>query len=62
MILVANRILHNCQLKNKSMKVKLNKTKNIDSNFLRLSPPNEKEKEIFDSLILEDKSVEFWQS
>ena len=41
------------------MKVKLNKSKNIDSKILRLSPPNEKEKELFNSSIREDESIEF---
>ena len=41
------------------MKVKLNKSKNIDSKILRLSPPNEKEKELSNSSIREDESIEF---
>ena len=38
---------------------KMEQVKNIDSKILRLSSPNEKEKEIPDSLICEDKSIEF---
>ena len=41
------------------MKVKLNKSKNIDSEILRLNPPNEKEKELSNSSIREDESIEF---
>ena len=41
------------------MKVKLNKSKNIDSKILRLSPPNEKGKELSNSSIREDEYVEF---
>ena len=41
------------------MKVKLNKSKNIDSKILRLSPPNEKEKYFSNSSIREDESIEF---
>ena len=41
------------------MKVKLNKSKNIDSKILRLNPPNEKEKELSNSSIREDESIEF---
>ena len=41
------------------MKVKLNKSKNIDSKILRLSPPNKKEKELSNSSIREDESIEF---
>ena len=41
------------------MKVKLNKSKNTDSEILRLNPPNEKEKELSNSSIREDESIEF---
>ena len=41
------------------MKVKLNKSKIIDSKILRLSPQNEKEKELSNSSIREDESIKF---
>ena len=41
------------------MKVILNKAKSIESEILRFSPPNEKEKELSDSSIREDESIAF---
>ena len=38
---------------------KIKQVKNIDSKILRLCPPNEKEKELSDSLIRVDESIEF---
>ena len=38
---------------------KIKQVKNIDSKILRLSPPNEKEKELYDNFIREDESIEF---
>ena len=38
---------------------KTKQVKNIDSEILRFSPANEKEKELSDSLIQEDESIEF---
>ena len=38
---------------------KIKQVKNIDPKILRLNPPNEKVKELYDSLIRENKSTEF---
>ena len=38
---------------------KIKQVKNFDSKILRLRPPNEKEKELSDSSIREDESIEF---
>ena len=39
--------------------MKIKQLKNIDSKILILCPPNEKKKELSDSFIREDKSIEF---
>ena len=38
---------------------KIKQVKNIDSKILRLSPPNEKERELYDNFISKDESIEF---
>ena len=38
---------------------KIKQVKNIDSKILRLSPPNEKERELYNNFIREDESIEF---
>ena len=38
---------------------KIKQAENIDSKIFKLSPPSQKEKELSDSLIRKDKSIEF---
>ena len=38
---------------------KIKQVKNIDSKILRLSPSNEKERELYDNFIREDEPIEF---
>ena len=38
---------------------KIKQVKNIDSKILILSPPNEKERELYNNFIREDESIEF---